>query len=608
MSTGLFLAYVSAPLPDELLYSYLGRVAELNSLGACKSRLRKFFGTNDRSAVIDLPMGLDTLQQQLGLNSPWKSTTEMIESATTYPYHRPFLTFPRRARVEKALACGEGKAVKTAMGRVANGFGANPPLRYCLECRSLDTVTFGCPYWHRAHQLPGVCFCYIHGAVLTRVALESAGQKFRFCLVPLIETDAVSSQEPDFHQAEFALLSKDVLNSRLGDFDNRDFCHAYKSEARKQGFASARGVDYGALAAAMRTYYSDFEGFPHRLRLLSSDRDPLCWLKTAIGRPDRASHPICHLLLINFLFKSISNFASQVLATIEVEMYQRRPNHIQCASSAATSPSLESYLRDTTLSCRQVARAVGLSVTTIVYKRQALGVPVATRPKRLDREHVAAIQSQIDNMQPHEVAAKAGVSLSTVYRLRLSHAAERKQAAERVHKAAVDTRRSRWAHALESSEGNLSAARATAPSDYAWLYRNDRDWLLTQPRVAQRPDLTWNRVNWAERDAKYCVAVLKNHRKFTSTSTYRRVSRAVLLHGLDDKQVSKNASKLPSLMRLLSWLVETTLQFHIRKISIAVDLLESQGLVASEWRVQKVSNIARWCPAHSSILETQLKK
>jgi len=33
------------------------------------------------------------------------------------------------------------------------------------------------------------------------------------------------------------------------------------------------------------------------------------WLQDLIQRPERASHPICHLLLIGYLFETLDNFS-----------------------------------------------------------------------------------------------------------------------------------------------------------------------------------------------------------------------------------------------------------------------------------------------------------
>jgi len=40
-------------------------------------------------------------------------------------------------------------------------------LRYCDRCVEYDTKTYGEPYWHRVHQLPGVFFCPIHNMSTT---------------------------------------------------------------------------------------------------------------------------------------------------------------------------------------------------------------------------------------------------------------------------------------------------------------------------------------------------------------------------------------------------------------------------------------------------------
>lgn len=141
------ISYVPELLPDELIYSWLGRVIMVNSLGYPKDCLYQLFGNRNVIPCIDLPTSLSSLQRNLGNNLPFISLGEALEKGTLYPYHRPFLTPVRDQLIQEMMINGHGKGLKVLMGRVANRFGANPPLRFCKDCIKADTVLYGTPYW-----------------------------------------------------------------------------------------------------------------------------------------------------------------------------------------------------------------------------------------------------------------------------------------------------------------------------------------------------------------------------------------------------------------------------------------------------------------------------
>lgn len=140
------LCFIPQLLSDELIYSWLGRLVAVNALGHPKEYLNQLFGTQNIVPCVDLPTHLEALHDRLGGNAPYGSIEQLIELGTLYPYHRPFLTKERHEQVHNILIRNDGKALKVLIGRVANRFGANHPLRYCAICTIEDTQTFGTPY------------------------------------------------------------------------------------------------------------------------------------------------------------------------------------------------------------------------------------------------------------------------------------------------------------------------------------------------------------------------------------------------------------------------------------------------------------------------------
>ena len=296
----LLIPYVPALLPDELLYSWLGRLVAYNALGDPRAYLELLFGTKNVIPGIDLPTLLEALHRRLGCFSPCNSADDLIDATTVYPYHRPFLTVERHHAVRQILLFGGGKGLKTLLGRVANRFGANPPLRFCGACIEDDVARFGAPCWHMSHQLPGVTCCSAHGFdLIVFVSPNIFTDKQRICLPPAATDFCFPPVHSGQSQIRFAEISAALLRAQLPVLEPSLRTAVYRGAATALGFRT-RGnrIDYDALATAVRGHYSDFAGFVHRDRLLSSQAHPLAWLRALIDRPLRSAHPICHLLLI----------------------------------------------------------------------------------------------------------------------------------------------------------------------------------------------------------------------------------------------------------------------------------------------------------------------
>jgi len=313
------LAFVPPVLPDELLYSWLGRLVALNALSSPRAYLLQLFETKDIVPGVDLPTRLSSLQRILGESSPFDHADQMIEVATLFPYHRSFLILKRAAAARDILLNGDGKGLKTLIGRVANRFGASPSLRFCPACIERDISTHGTSYWHRSHHLPGVACCAEHALNLVFHSSPSiSADKQRLVLTPGVCFAAHVPADPP--QVRFAEMSRELLHAGLPPTDPGDLQAAYVAAIRRSGWVCGGGrLDHGALIRAIRSYFNDFESLVHRERLLAPCGQPLAWLRTLWQRPQRASHPICHLLLIDFLFGSLKQFRVALQERIDME-------------------------------------------------------------------------------------------------------------------------------------------------------------------------------------------------------------------------------------------------------------------------------------------------
>lgn len=592
-------------LPDELLYSFVGRMSAMNALGNTRERMHLLFGAKNLIPVVDMPTRVEHLQLALGSLSPWKSGMEAIDDATVYPYHRPFVPLQRNLAIESILLGSSGKSLKTLLGRVANRFGAAPKLRFCTACLAADTHEYGAPYWHRAHQLPGVMACQIHGQGLLEYSKTfHLTDRQRISLAPAVVAEGVTPSTPHLHQIAFALLSQELLRARLPVLGKA--CQsAYRGTIKDFGLMRRQYIDYRALAIAVRAHYCDFDGFSHRDRILSTKRKPLSWLRSLIERPDRSSHPICHLLLIGFLFQTVEKFRACV--TSESTSINGKPSvHIAARTSRLSPVPDHALLEDVSLSCREVAGLTKRSVTTIVQHRRILGVKISERPKNSRPGMTMQILELLyAGVAPTQIAKNCSTSLSTVYRLRAqSHEFVQMIEARSFEEERV-RRRQRWT-TLISESGTIGpkALRGKCSKDFAWLYRNDREWLqdiCVRLRIRREPHA---RVDWVARDNSYCAMVRAYVETVQSAGVRPRISRTLMARHVGEATVRANLARLPKFVALLSELEENKLSYQCSRIKYATDKLIQDGQPIVRWKIQRSAGVRDWKPCHTIYMQS----
>lgn len=618
---GAGIAYAPALLTDELLYSWLARLAAVNAMGAPRDVLQSFFDCRTLVPSVDLPTRLLAMAQRLGGWLSFAPPDELLEAGTLLPYHRPFLTAASHSRARHSLLHGDGRGLKTLMGRVANRFGANPALRSCAGCLADSWNRHGSLYWMRRHQLPGVNCCTIHGILLESVPLRARTYRQQL-LLPTVTPAPQRTIRADARQLRFAQLSQDLVEARLPVTPPLQRAATYRETALTLGYGTRRGrVDFQTLAGALRRRFDDFQGFDHQARLLATAANPLGWLRPLFEKPQRLLHPICHLLLIEFLFGSVTAFATACTACNLAPHVPPLddPSLAQAAEATASSSTIdhEAALRDSSLSCRQVAARIGQSVTTVVARRRARAIPISERRKSLHPDVIERVLEALGSLSSlPAVAARTGVSLSSVYRILAQYPATPRPCPETADIAQVPQRRARWAAALQACQkegmGGVAAARARAGADYAWLYRHDRAWLASTTKstaspIQRRKDVP-ARVDWFRRDAELCQLLQQHLRLLRNEVPPRRLTKTRLLRPLGETMVRRNLDQLPQLGALLDSVVESAPAFGMRRVDHAIALLVRDGGQLQLWRIQRLAGLRRWSDALTTHANQQVER
>lgn len=601
-------------------------------MGAPRDVLELVFGSRTIVPSVDLPTRLLAMAHRMGGWLPFSNLDELLEVGTLLPYHRPFLTTEIHSRVRHGLLQGNGNGLKTLLGRVANRFGAHPALRSCPGCMADSWSRHGSLYWMRQHQLPGVNCCAIHGIQLHDVPLQARTHRQRL-LLPIATPGTQHAIPADARQFRFAKLSQDLVEGALPAIAPVQRAATYRAAALALGYGTRRDrVEFPALIDAVRQRFDDFEGFDHQGRLLATAAQPLGWLRPLFDKPQRSLHPICHLLLIEFLFGSVPAFKAACVGCDPAP--QARSLDVLSLAHTAKAPGVageveahaspsgravdhEDTLRDPSLSCRTVAERIGKSVTTVVAWRRARAIPIRERRKSLHPTVIDQVLKAVCSLcSLPAVAARTGVSLSSVYRILAQYPATPRPHQDAAGIAQGPLRRARWVAALQAcgkeGMGLVTAARARAGADYAWLYRHDRAWLVSTTLKAVPSSQPCHngpvRVDWARRDAELCQLLQQQLGMLRDEVPPRRLTKTRLMRPLGETMVRQNLGRLPELGAMLDEVVESELVFGMRRIDHAIDRLVRDGAQLQLWRIQRLAGLRRWSNALTTHANQQIDR
>ncbi|WP_432734477.1 TnsD family Tn7-like transposition protein [Maridesulfovibrio sp. FT414] len=156
----------------------------------------------------------------------------------------------------------------------------------------------------------------------------------------------------------------------------------------------------------------------------------------------------------------------------------------------------------------------------------------------------------------------------------------------------LDMRRS-WAAFLKEF-GVKKARLSGGAAIYAWLYRNDRAWLMKingQHRRSPRPEN--NRVNWEKRDQDVLTTLKEVHQWALNNMEGPRRSRNWYLDQLGPKAtVEANLHKLPLTVKFFENNCESVSDYQIRRIAVAIRSLEADCEPKRRWKILRLAGLS----------------
>lgn len=306
------LDFFTDPYKDELVYSTIARYHFYSGNADYKDTIEECFGKRTIIPTLQIGGNFECLSKALGKKY---SSEILIAKHTILPYYSPFIDEKIKQKIIEEIKYEGSYSIYTKLGIVAGGICKKDGIFYCPICAENDIEENGEPYIHREHQLEGILLCPHHGILLKQYPLKrtdvSRIEYIRFEEQHLnLEAENTEIIDYDKH-LRLAKASYYLLDNNLNDV-----CKA-KVFSRYRYCLYKKGLFKGNNTINQRKLYEEFIKYYGQkfLKQLDSEIDydnEYNWLKVISRKSKRASHPLRHILLINFLCEDIEEFFYEI--------------------------------------------------------------------------------------------------------------------------------------------------------------------------------------------------------------------------------------------------------------------------------------------------------
>jgi len=472
-------------LDDETFFSIVSRQHVFLRNRSAIDTLAQLFETKPTHYTHDFPCNLISLVSDAKI--AWGSAEKIISDRTIISLFFPFQSERCQEAIVASLSGSKLGSIKYKIGLVAGRFGGEHPLRACLDCLIDDRITYGMSYWHLSHQYPGVLICPKHGCLL-RESTTNRQWSTQFKLAVPSEDELIEPAWPPVSD-EVKSVIVDLGNAarslaeygKHSKFDSSIVAQVYKTAVDSYGSERAQSShEFSEFCAHFRQFWPFFS-------LPSSSQEAAAYMDEMLRRPRRHSHPLKHLILIQWLFGGFEEF---------INAYRNRlskSDELVCNSF----PAAENDITD---------------------RREKDNLFVATgkpKPKKMFTALKNLILAELQQgVESHNISTKFGVSISTINRLLRTNPRTKKVRSDVRFCELREKHCTIWQSTVRNNpDFGAKRIRSLLPNSYAWLYRNDRGWLAEQCSRLPKERFKPRQLDWAMRDEQLCVSIERVIRK-----------------------------------------------------------------------------------------------
>lgn len=333
------LPFFPAGLPDETIGSRISRYHIRRGQPTAYSTYQQLFERPPFSLTALVQPHLDTLAAKLPGSAKFNLLTLQNES-TLLPLCQRF------SGTQIALAQAGPSAEIRAIELPRRINGDSTLTHLCAQCLIEDEEAHGCPYIHRAHQIPGVTACWKHATKLLdrcpscRCPFAQPNQLILSawlgctCGYAISDHGRTAQEAPAEIEVEFARFAQVLLTGEPIPLSPAHLVSLYRVRAAELGFGwgDAR-FNRKALFAQIEAYF----GSPLLSRIDAAYRmGKMSGWFHVIGSSAASETPLNrHLILAYFLFRDANLFLSRARAAVTncelrdaLEIRAGHPNHV----------------------------------------------------------------------------------------------------------------------------------------------------------------------------------------------------------------------------------------------------------------------------------------
>jgi len=301
------------------------------------------------------------------------------------------------------------------------------------------------------------------------------------------------------------------------------------------------------------------------------------------------------LLLIIPLFNSFDEFLGQLECVDRTEKELIEPIvPMNCVDAF----QLRRMIVEEKLSLSQASAHLGVSVTTLSVEADKYCIPLQRkRPKRKSaKTERLALKFLKRGSDIKEISKKLACSIPHLYRMLRRSPQTRFLRQRSLFRAERRRRRREFIQVLDSNPGVArKKLQLLAQATFAWLYRNDYDWLSMSLPQAKKYVGPTVQVDWKSRDQIAATAIAMSAEKLLRLQGKPiRLSQYTLARAAGVYQlVAYNLPKLPMTKIVLDSYVETVEAYQVRRVYWAAEELRRQTLPVRPWRILKIAGLSR---------------
>lgn len=306
------LDFFTDPYKDELIYSTIARYHFYSGNVDYKDTIEECFGKRTMIPTLEIGGNFEYLAKVLGKKY---SSDDLINKHTIMPYYEPFIDEKLKQKTIDEIKNKGSYSIYTRLGIIAGAICKKDSIYYCPVCAKDDIQKHGEPYIHREHQLEGIILCPHHGVLLKRYLFRKVDVS-RIEYIRLEEkhmdlgAEFIDIDDYDRH-LELAKDSYYLLNQEFKGISKDKVSMKYRNLLYKKGLLKGSNtINQKELYEQFINYYG--KTFLEQLDCQIDFENDYNWLKVISRKSKRSSHPLRHLLFINFLCEDIKYFFDNI--------------------------------------------------------------------------------------------------------------------------------------------------------------------------------------------------------------------------------------------------------------------------------------------------------